>query len=68
MSTAYQVGSALGLAAMTAITPSDDFSTAFAGAAVIALAGALLAGLTLRSAHPAAGVAEPAQDDLPLAA
>lgn len=61
VNTSYQVGSALGLAAMTAISTSygadrmgeiaaltDGFSAAFIGAGSIALAGALLA-LTLRS-------------------
>ncbi|WP_043646433.1 MFS transporter [Nocardia thailandica] len=58
----YQVGSALGLAAMTAVaaaagagTPgdvaalTDGYSAAFLGAAVIALAGAGVAAVTLRS-------------------
>lgn len=62
VNTSYQVGSALGLAAMTAISTSygadrmgeiaaltDGFSAAFIGAGSIALAGALLAALTLRS-------------------
>jgi len=61
VNTSYQVGSALGLAAMTAVASAfgadrlDDvtaltqgFSAAFIGAAVIAAAGALLALLTLR--------------------
>ena len=61
VNTSYQVGSALGLAAMTAVASAlgagqtedtalltDGLSSAFAGAAVIAVAGALLAGLTLR--------------------
>ncbi|MER7432399.1 MFS transporter, partial [Nonomuraea rubra] len=61
----YQVGSALGLAAMTAVAAANGaaqlgdlpaltggFSAAFVGAAGIAAAGALLAGLTLRSHQP----------------
>lgn len=61
VNTSYQVGSALGLAAMTAIAAprgasqignlsalTDGFSTAFVGAGTIALAGALLARATLR--------------------
>lgn len=61
VNTSYQVGSALGLAAMTAVAAAhgadqlgnvaaltDGFSAAFLGAAVIALAGALLAAITLR--------------------
>src|SRR5919202_5802992 len=56
VNTSYQVGSALGLAAMTAVAASqgadrlgdlqsltDGYSAAFVGAAGIALAGALLA-------------------------
>jgi EmrB/QacA subfamily drug resistance transporter len=70
VNTGYQVGSALGLAAMTALAASqgadelgdavaltDGYSAAFLGAAVIAVAGALLALVTLR--RPAADAAEP---------
>ena len=62
----YQVGSALGLAAMTAIAAgagagqlgdvralTDGFSAAFIGAAVIALVGAVAAAVTLRTPAPA---------------
>ncbi|MEV8454571.1 MFS transporter [Streptomyces sp. NPDC052095] len=62
VNTSYQVGSALGLAAMTAIAAAhgsrepgdpvaltDGFSAAFTGAAVLAVAGGLAALLTLRS-------------------
>ena len=65
VNTSYQVGSALGLAAMTAIAASfgadrlgdvraltDGFSAAFAGAALVALAGAALAAATLRAPRP----------------
>ncbi|WP_238016948.1 MFS transporter [Dactylosporangium sp. AC04546] len=61
VNTSYQVGSALGLAAMTAVAAgagagrlgdlpalTNGYSAAFTGAAVIAAAGALLAALTLR--------------------
>jgi MFS family permease len=61
VNTSYQVGSALGLAAMTAVASAlgagqtedtalltDGLSSAFVGAAVVAVAGALLAGVTLR--------------------
>jgi len=61
VNTSYQVGSALGLAAMTALAASqgadqlgnaealtDGFSAAFLGAAVIAATGGLLALITLR--------------------
>ena len=61
VNTSYQVGSALGLAAMTAVAASqgadrlgdiaaltDGYSAAFLGAAGIAIVGALLAALLLR--------------------
>jgi EmrB/QacA subfamily drug resistance transporter len=61
VNTSYQVGSALGLAAMTAVASAlgagqtddtalltDGLSAAFTGAAAIAVAGALLAAVTLR--------------------
>jgi hypothetical protein len=61
VNTSYQVGSALGLAAMTAVASSagadrlgdvaaltDGYSAAFVGAAVIAAAGAVLAAVLLR--------------------
>jgi EmrB/QacA subfamily drug resistance transporter len=70
VNTGYQVGSALGLAAMTALAASqgadelgnavaltDGYSAAFLGAAGIAVVGALLALVTLR--RPAANAAEP---------
>ncbi|KAB2352457.1 MFS transporter [Actinomadura rudentiformis] len=62
VNTTYQVGSAIGLAAMTAIATSqgagrlgdlpaltDGFQAAFIGAALVALVGAAVAGLTLRT-------------------
>ncbi|MET8989175.1 MFS transporter [Nonomuraea wenchangensis] len=62
VNTSYQIGSALGLAAMTAVAAAngagrigdlpaltDGFSAAFVGAAAIALAGALIAAATLRT-------------------
>ncbi|MGR6915554.1 MFS transporter [[Actinomadura] parvosata] len=62
VNTSYQVGSALGLAAMTAVAAAngadrlgdlpaltDGFSAAFVGAAAVALAAALLAAATLRT-------------------
>jgi EmrB/QacA subfamily drug resistance transporter len=65
VNTSYQVGSALGLAAMTAVAAAagadelgdtgaltDGYSAAFLGAAVIAAAGALLGAVTLRIAKP----------------
>ena len=64
VNTSYQIGSALGLAAMTALAAAngadelgdvaaltDGYSAAFVGAAVIAFAGAVLAALTLRSSR-----------------
>lgn len=69
VNTTYQVGSALGPAAMTAVATSrgadglgdavaltDGYSAAFTGAAVIALVAALLAAFTLRGR-----VAEPVE-------
>ncbi|MEV7233770.1 MFS transporter [Streptomyces sp. NPDC051020] len=67
VNTSYQIGSALGLAAMTAIAASqgadqlgnasaltDGFSAAFLGASAIAAAGAALALTTLRAKQSAA--------------
>jgi EmrB/QacA subfamily drug resistance transporter len=76
VNTSYQVGSALGLAAMTALAASqgasrlgdpqaltDGFSAAFLGAAGIAAAGGLLALVTLRQPHDApTAEATPAQE------
>jgi predicted MFS family arabinose efflux permease len=66
VNTSYQVGSALGLAAMTAVAAAygadqlgnataltDGFSAGLLGAAGIAAAGAVLAGALLNSAPPA---------------
>ena len=74
VNTSYQVGSALGLAAMTAVATSqgagrlgdlgaltDGYSAAFLGAAGIALVGALLAAVLLR-APKAAAAAEATTD------
>ncbi|MBD2892369.1 putative MFS-type transporter EfpA [Actinomadura sp. RB99] len=68
VNTTYQVGSAIGLAVMTAIATSqgagklgdlpsltDGFQAAFIGAAVVALAGAVLAVVTLRTPAAATG-------------
>ena len=65
VNTSYQVGSALGVAAMTAIAAAqgtdrlgdmaaltDGFSMAFIGAGTIALVGAVLAAVTIRSPRP----------------
>ncbi|MDH6125695.1 MFS transporter [Kitasatospora sp. GP82] len=65
VNTSYQVGSALGLAAMTALAASkgagrlgdataltDGFSAAFVGAAVIAVVGGVLAIAMLRTPEP----------------
>jgi EmrB/QacA subfamily drug resistance transporter len=83
VNTSYQVGSALGLAAMTAVAASqgadqladlgaltDGYSAAFTGAAAIALAGALLAALLLRVPKATtAAVADASTDERePLAA
>jgi sugar phosphate permease len=71
VNTSYQVGSALGLAAITAlaavngadalgdpVTLTGGYSAAFIGASVVALAGAVLAAANLRKAPKPAG--EPA--------
>jgi EmrB/QacA subfamily drug resistance transporter len=71
VSTSYQVGSALGLAVMTALATSrgadrlgdaaaltDGYSAAFLGAAGIAAAGALVAAVLLRRPQEAAPAAE----------
>ena len=76
VNTGYQVGSALGLAAMTALAAAhgagqlgnigaltDGYSAAFRGAAGIAAAGGLVAAVTLR--RPKAPAAEPASADEP---
>jgi EmrB/QacA subfamily drug resistance transporter len=76
VNTSYQVGSALGLAVMTAVATShgadqlgnaaaltNGYSAAFLGAAGIAVVGALLAGALLRVPKaPAAVAANPADD------
>jgi len=72
VNTSYQVGSALGLAAMTAVAASqgagrlgdlsaltDGYSAAFLGAAAIAAVGALLAALLLRTPPPPGTAATP---------
>lgn len=69
VNTSYQVGSALGLAVMTAVASSqgadqlgdvaaltDGYSAAFLGAAVVAVLGALATALLLRFPKPPTGV------------
>ena len=82
VNTSYQVGSALGLAAMTAVATSqgadrlgdaaaltDGYSAAFLGAAAIAVVGALLAAVLMRVPKaPAAADASPVEDELFIAA
>ncbi len=81
VNTGYQVGSALGLAAITAVASAngadrlasasaltDGYSAAFLGAAAVAVIGGAVAALTLRrpaAAEPAP--AEPAPQDRPVA-
>jgi Na+/melibiose symporter-like transporter len=81
VNTAYQVGSALGLAAMTALASSegadqlgnpgaltDGYSAAFLAAAGIAVVGALLAAALLRMGRPpAAGAPTPDETREPVA-
>ena len=75
VNTSYQVGSALGLAAMTALATApgrrparqrraltDGYSAAFLGAAGIAVAGAALAAALLRTPKADATVIEQAPD------
>jgi hypothetical protein len=77
----YQVGSALGLAVMTAIATSqgadqlgnltaltDGYQAAVIGAAVIAAAGALLAAVLLRIPKAVAAAAEPVEEQERVAA
>ncbi|HXV94025.1 MAG TPA: MFS transporter [Pseudonocardia sp.] len=72
VNTGYQIGSALGLAAMTAVAAAygatqigdpealtSGFSAAFLGAAAIAAAGGVLAALTLRGRPRAAAPSTP---------
>ncbi|MFG1703746.1 MFS transporter [Nonomuraea sp. M3C6] len=72
VNTSYQIGSALGLAAMTAVAAANGsgrlgnlpaltngFSAAFVGATAIAVVGALLAALTLRVPKTAQPEPEP---------
>jgi hypothetical protein len=79
VNTSYQVGSALGLAAMTVLASSegadrlgdlvaltDGYSAAFLGAAGAALAGALAAAMLLGVPRPAA--AQPEHHREPIAA
>ncbi len=79
VNTSYQIGSAIGLASMTALSISQGagqlgnpgalthgFSAAFLGAAGIALAGALLAFITLR--QPRGTASEPAPEPTPIEA
>jgi EmrB/QacA subfamily drug resistance transporter len=75
VNTSYQVGSALGLAAMTAVAASvgadqlgdlpaltDGYSAAFAGAAAIAAVGAVITAITLRSRVRQTAQPEPVTD------
>ena len=83
VSTAYQVGSALGLAAMTALASAqgadrlgdavaltEGYSAAFLGAAGIAVVGAVLAATLLRTPEaPAVDMpADPVEEDVRIAA
>ncbi|MEV7616537.1 MFS transporter [Streptomyces sp. NPDC089799] len=75
VNTTYQVGSALGLAALTALAASrgadrlgdlpaltDGFGSAFLGAAAIAAVGALATALLMKNGHSPAAAREPAAD------
>jgi EmrB/QacA subfamily drug resistance transporter len=76
VNTTYQVGSALGLAVMSAIATSqgaaelgnlprltDGFRAAFIGAAVVAAAGALLASTLMRRPKPTGDAQLPSAED-----
>ncbi|KZE92413.1 putative MFS-type transporter EfpA [Agromyces sp. NDB4Y10] len=70
VNTSYQIGSAVGLAAVTALSSvvigsgtgaeslTSGYSAAFIGAAVVAAVGGLIAVVTLRGARPSASVSE----------
>jgi len=75
VNTGYQIGSALGLAAMAALATSqgadrlgnvvaltDGYSAAFAGAAAIAVVGAIVAAVTVRRVPTAQATADPQAD------
>jgi EmrB/QacA subfamily drug resistance transporter len=81
VTTSYQVGSALGLAVMTAVASSqgadklgnvaaltDGYSAAFIGAAAIAVIGALAAAALVRIPKTAAATDAPAHEDRELIA
>jgi EmrB/QacA subfamily drug resistance transporter len=81
VSTSYQVGSALGLAVMTAVASAqgadqlgdlgaltDGYSAAFLGAAAIAVVGALAAAVLLRTPKAPAASDAPAEGDRELVA
>ena len=81
VNTSYQVGSALGLAAMTAVATSqgadrlgdlaaltDGYSAAFLGAAGIAVAGALVAAVLLRTPTAPAPIPDTPADERELVA
>jgi hypothetical protein len=81
VNSSYQVGSALGLAVMTAIATgegadqlgnltalTDGYQAAFIGAAAIAAAGALLAAVLLRIPKAAVSAAEPVEEEQCVAA
>ncbi len=81
VNTSYQVGSALGLAAMTAVAAAsgadrlgdlgsltDGYSAAFVGAGLVAVAGALIAAVSLRLPRPAAAVAADEESEVAPAA
>jgi EmrB/QacA subfamily drug resistance transporter len=77
VNTGYQVGSAVGLAVMTAIAAgqgadrlgdaaalTDGYASAFAGSAVVALAGAVAAAVWLRGRGTAAAADDDAASDM----
>ena len=76
VNTSYQIGSAIGLAAITAVAATlgadqvgnsteltAGFSAAFLGAGLIAAAGAVLAAITLRTSRPRTATTDTAGTD-----
>ena len=59
MTTAHELGAALGVAALSAVAAGDGLGDAFAVAAGVAAVGALAAIVALPSVRPEPGVAHP---------
>mgnify|MGYP000206370176 CR=1 FL=1 len=80
VNTSYQIGSAIGLAAVTvlssavvgggtgAVALTGGYSAAFIGAAVIAVVGGLIAAVTLRAAKPSGDAEATSEEQVPVGA